>query len=134
MLIFSQKRVSDEKEDAMADSREPQDFDEWRLLASRDPEGFELARRRVLDVVIAQASEKRRQRLMALQWRIDRLRERSATPLAACILLSDLMWDSLTGDNGLLEAIRGDHGPSRHEPACHRSSVIPFHKVRPRQG
>ena len=116
----------------MADSRDPRSFDEWRSLATSDPEEFEQARRRVLDTVIAQSSEKRRQRLKAMQWRIDRLRERSATPLAACILLSDLMWNSLAGEKGLLEAIHGGLGSSCRQPSRRRSPVIQLHKVRPR--
>lgn len=100
----------------MTEKKQPRDFDEWRLLALRDPEGFEQTRRKVLEAVIAHAPERNRQRLEALQWRLDRLRERSATPLAACISLSDMMWESLAGENGLLEALQGgrehNHGAS----------------------
>lgn len=100
----------------MTEKKQPRDFDEWRLLALRDPEGFEQTRRKVLEAVIAQAPERNRQRLEALQWRLDRLRELSATPLAACISLSDMMWESLAGENGLLEALLGgrehNHGAS----------------------
>lgn len=112
----------------MAHSRQPRDFDEWRLLAIRDPEGFEAARRRVLDEVIAQAPENRRHRLKGLQWRVDRVRERSATPLAACISLSGMMWESLAGDNGLLDALRGEQGVGHHDPQGPHATVIPLHK------
>ncbi len=117
----------------MPDPRQPRDFDEWRLLASRDPEGFEAARRRVLDAVIAQAPEARRQRLKGLQWRVDRVRERSATPLAACISLSDMMWESFAGENGLLEALRGGQGCAPQKRPSHRSEVIPIRGDQPSQ-
>jgi hypothetical protein len=116
----------------MADSRQPVDFDEWQLLASSDPEGFEAARRRLLEAAIARAPEKRRQRLQALQWRVDRVRERAATPLAACISLSDMMWEAVAGENGLLEALHG--GCHTRKPRLpRRAVVIPLRRDRPGQ-
>ncbi len=115
----------------MFDAGQPRDFDEWRSLAKRDPEGFELARRRALDAVIAQAPESRRHRLRGLQWRVDRVRERSATPLAACISLSDMMWESFAGENGLIEALCGDHNSCRGKRNPHQRLVIPLHKELP---
>ncbi len=117
----------------MAHSRQPRDFDEWRLLAISDPEGFEAARRKVLDEVIAQAPENRRHRLKGLQWRVDRVRERSTSPLAACISLSGMMWESLAGENGLLDVLRGEQGVGHHEPKSQHSTVIQLHKEPPRQ-
>lgn len=113
----------------MADSRPPLDFDEWLTLASKDPAGFEAKRRKVLDAVIAQAPEERRQRLKGLQWRVDQLRGRSPTPLAACILLSEMMWESFAGENGLVEALRGECSPDR-KPRDRHSAVIPMRKDR----
>lgn len=112
----------------MAENREPQGFDEWRLLAQRDPERFEQTRRKVIEAVIAQAPERSRRRLEALQWRLDRVRERSSTPLAACISLSDMMWESLAGENGLLELLQsGKSLPD--DPSGERSKVIPLRRV-----
>lgn len=113
----------------MPDPAQPRDFDEWRILASSDPEGFEVARRKVLAEAIAQAPENRRQRLEAMQWRLDRVRERSATPLAACISMSDLMWQCLAGEHGLLEALRGGNCP--YEVSRQRAPVIQLRQVRP---
>lgn len=112
----------------MDEPGQPVNFDEWRSLARRDPEGFESARRRVLDALIAQAPEKRRRRLQAIQWRVDRVRERSANPLAACISLSDMMWESFAGENGLLDALRGGPGPAHHDSPDYQSPVVPLHK------
>lgn len=112
----------------MGENRQPRDFDEWRLLAIRDPVAFEKTRREVLEAVIAQAHERNRHRLEALQWRLDRVRERSTTPLAACISLSDMMWESLAGENGLLDALQGGKVHS------HRSPVVQLHRDRHGQG
>ncbi|HEY5602268.1 MAG TPA: DUF3135 domain-containing protein, partial [Gammaproteobacteria bacterium] len=40
-------------------------------------------------------------RLRCLQWKIDRVREKMPTPLAACVAISDMMWDSLDRLNQL---------------------------------
>ncbi|MGM0593587.1 MAG: DUF3135 domain-containing protein [Pseudomonadota bacterium] len=83
------------------------DFEAWQRLAHEDPEGFERRRRELLESVIAHAPESRRQRLRGLQWRVDKMRERAPTPLAACVSLSDMMWEALAGKRGLLERLRG---------------------------
>jgi hypothetical protein len=92
------------------------DFDSWRELAEKDPEGFENRRRAVIDAAIASAPEANRQRLRCLQWRIDRTRERAPNPMAACVALSKMMWERITGREGLLEAIgrlQGQPPPQR---------------------
>lgn len=100
----------------MAYPRQRLDFDEWRMLASSDPEAFEALRREVLQAVIERAPEHRRRRLRGLQWRIDQVRERSASPLAACISLSDMMWEAFAGDSGLVETLRGGYHRSTAHP------------------
>jgi hypothetical protein len=82
------------------------DFDYWRKLAAEDPQGFEVARRDALMAVISRAGEHRQQRLQGLQWRIDRVRETAANPMAACVKISSMMWDKMLGDGGLLESLR----------------------------
>jgi hypothetical protein len=114
----------------MADSIARRDFDEWRVLAGSDPEEFEAERRRVLDAVIARAPEKRRQRLRGLQWRVDYIRRRCASPLAACISLTDMMWDSFAGKNCLLEALHGEPRSSARDRADGAAEVIPLHPGR----
>jgi len=113
----------------MADSRQYRDFDAWRVLASRNPEEFEAERRKVLEAVIARAPEKRRQRLRGLQWRVDQVRGRSSSPMAACISLADMMWESFAGENGLRDVLHGDpRGPGK--TAQGRSQVIPIQRDR----
>ena len=70
------------------------DFDFWSQLAQDDPEGFECLRSETLESHILRASGARQSRLRCLQWRIDRIRDTSKTPMAACISISDLMWDT----------------------------------------
>lgn len=77
------------------------DFDDWSRLATRDPQAFESRRRAVLEAFVAGCPASRRQRLASLQWRIDRERDLSATPLAGCIRLSNMMWQAFAGPDGL---------------------------------
>lgn len=98
------------------------DFDQWRLLARSDPEAFESRRREVIDAAIARAPAKRQPRLRGLQWRIDLMRRRASTPLAACITLSDMMWQAFAGSNGLLERL---HGRGREHLLSTSSSPMP---------
>jgi len=104
------------------------DFDEWRVLARSDPEAFEAMRRKVLQAVIDRAPEKRRQRLQGLQWRVDQVRRRCANPMAACISLSDMMWEAFAGDRGLVETLRGSSPHPGNDPAGGPAKVIPLEK------
>lgn len=70
------------------------DFDYWLQLAQDDPERFESLRSATLESHISKAPEAQQNRLRCLQWRIDRMRENAKTPMAACINISNLMWDS----------------------------------------
>lgn len=68
-------------------------FDEWMRLAKDDPEAFEKRRVERLDAVLERASDKNRRRLAGLQFRIDRIRQKSRHPLGACMKLSSMMLD-----------------------------------------
>lgn len=81
-------------------------FDQWAHLAVSDPAAFEIQRRQIMDAVISQAPVERQQRLRCLQWRIDRVRDLSQTPMAACLQLSRMMWDSVVGPGGLLDSFQ----------------------------
>ena len=70
------------------------DFDYWLQLAQEDPEGFESLRSATLESHICRASDAQQNRLRCLQWRIDRIRDTAKTPMAACISISDMMWDT----------------------------------------
>lgn len=82
-------------------------FNEWSELASNDPDKFETQRRNAIEEMIRQAPASKRTRLRRLQWRIDQTRKLSGSPMAACIKISSMMWDSIMGKHGLLEALEG---------------------------
>lgn len=77
------------------------DFDAWSRLAAQDPEAFEMRRRMLIEQLIQSAPDTNRARLKGLQFRLDMERRRARTPLAACLRISDMMWQSLLGPEGL---------------------------------
>lgn len=103
------------------------DIEQLRHLADSDPEAFEHRRRELIDAVIARAPARRRQRLRGLQWRVDQVRSRSSNPLAACISLSDMMWEAFAGSNGLVETLRGNREDGEAGPSC-PLNVVPLDK------
>ena len=76
-------------------------FDEWLELSKRDPQSFESRRLESIEEFINSVPEDKQHRLRCLQWKIDRVREKMPTPLAACVAISDMMWDSLDKLNQL---------------------------------
>ncbi|UCE89189.1 MAG: DUF3135 domain-containing protein [Pseudomonadota bacterium] len=70
------------------------DFEQWSWLARNDPEKFEQLRTRMLESAMRGSRGTSRRRLEQLQWRIDRVRETNPNPLAACIAISDMMWET----------------------------------------
>lgn len=103
------------------------EFERWADLARDDPQGFESARRKVLESLIESAPPERKQRLSGLQWQIDRERERAGTPMAACLKLSSMMWDKVLGAGGLVEGLEQLSG-DRPVPLAPReaAAVLPF--------
>jgi len=101
-------------------------FDDWLELAMHDPEGFETARTVAIQGFLASSSEHSRQRLTGLQWRIDMIRQRSKTPMAACQAIYTMMWDQLAGDDGMLESLKtlanGTFTPKPH----YQANILPF--------
>ncbi len=104
------------------------DFDTWATLASEDPETFESRRRDILEAFFAQIPEQRQQRLRGLQFRIDMERRRSKSAMGACIKISAMMWDSVGGENGLIDSIRKlTHGVETAKGGpVQIASVLPF--------
>ena len=76
-------------------------FDEWLALSKSDPQSFESRRLESIEEFIKSVPEDKQHRLRCLQWKIDRVREKMPTPLAACVAISDMMWDSLDKLNQL---------------------------------
>ena len=113
--------------DSTNSERKQFDFDEWHQLASSDPDAFEQKRQIVIGKMIQNAPMAKQQRLRCLQWRIDQTRQLSNTPLASCIKISKLMWDSVLGENGMLVALKDldyDIEPEPNKSSASRSSGI----------
>lgn len=71
------------------------DFDTLMALALNDPDKFESERRKFIDTFINNVPAEKQQRLKGLQWQIDQGRKLARTPMASCIAISNMMWDSL---------------------------------------
>jgi len=85
------------------------DFDAAMELARTDPEAFEQYRQDVIEARIARAPERNQHHLRCLQWRIEQERERASNPIAACVKLYRMMWDSFAGECGLIDTMRNAH-------------------------
>ncbi len=104
------------------------DFEYWRDLAATDAAAFETARRQAIDALIDSAPEERqRRRMQGLQWRIDRIRDTAPNAMDACLKISRMMWDSVLGDDGLLERLRALEGKGARPVKPHfPAKVIPL--------
>ena len=91
------------------------DFDQWAKLAKSDPDAFEALREKAIEEMIGRMPEHRQQRIRCLQWKVDQVRNRAATPMAACMRISEMMWDSLVGCGGLRDAL-GQFGGTATQP------------------
>ena len=79
------------------------EFKQWVKMAQDDPELFERLRLEAINEAIEDAPESHQQRLRCLQWRIDQERRKASNPLSACVRISRMMWESVSGQGGLLE-------------------------------
>jgi len=111
------------------------DFDEWAALARSNPTEFEARRQALLNEYLRQFADADQRRLRGLQFRIDMERRRARTPLAGCIRLSSMMWDSVVGPNGLKNALNYFLAFHPDRPArsarptrsAYTARIIPFH-------
>ena len=102
----------------------PFDFDRWAALARERPEEFERLRETAITELIDSAPESLRQRLRGAQWQIDVVRQRARTPIAACLQLSDMMWDRVIGDDGLLVTLDQLARAAEGKPVRHTTATI----------
>jgi len=75
-------------------------------LAKEDPGAYENKRERMIQEVIDSTSPEVRRRMEGLQWQIDQIRSTSANPMQSCLRISQMMWNSVLGDDGLLDHMR----------------------------
>ena len=81
------------------------DFNQWSSIARENPEKFEAMREALLGQMIEQSPASIKRRMEGLQWQIDHIRNQSANPMAACLRISKMMWNSVLGEHGLLTAL-----------------------------
>ena len=82
------------------------DFDEWAKLAKEDPDAYERMREKMIQEVIDSTSPEIKRRMQGLQWKIDQIRSTSANPMSSCLKISQMMWDNVLGEDGLLDHMR----------------------------
>jgi len=64
-------------------------------LAEDNPSEFEAKRDELISEFIKSLPEKYQKRMACFQWRIDRIRDKTKTPIEACIAISNMMFDSV---------------------------------------
>jgi Protein of unknown function (DUF3135) len=106
------------------------DFDQWAELAKTDPAGFEARRAATIEAVIQRMPAHKQQRMRCLQWKIDQVRNQASNPMAACIKLSEMMWDSLVGPGGLREVLERVGNGRFEPPPKTTATVLKFHSAR----
>ena len=106
------------------------DFDAAMELARSDPEAFEQYRHDVIEALIARAPERNRLHLRRLQWRIDQVRARSSNPIAACVKLYRMMWESFAGECGLIDTMcNARNTPRGVENLTPKAKVLPLSRI-----
>jgi hypothetical protein len=103
-------------------------FDEWMLLATKNPAEFERRRGEIINFTIDNAPPRIQSRLRSLQWRIDKVRQRS-NPLSACIKLNRMMWCSIYGENGFLKALTTLTGNQFDKPIGNKKSSAKIYSL-----
>jgi hypothetical protein len=81
------------------------DFDTWMSLAQTDPVAFEERRSRLIEEFIERTPADQQRRLRGLQFKVDMERRRARTPMAACLRISDMMWQAVVGEGGLRDTL-----------------------------
>jgi hypothetical protein len=100
------------------------DFDVWMELAQNDPEKFEALRAQAIERVIEGVGGERKLHLRRLQWRIDQVRVRSKTPMAATMAISRMMWDSFYDLRDQYQDLFGDETGGRRPVEIARPAKV----------
>ena len=108
------------------------DFDAWVKLARQDPQAFEEKRKRIIEEAIQGAPAHKQQRLRCLQWKLDKIRDTSRTPLIACLHINRLLWENVTGKHGLLNRLQQlQSGHPDHSTDQTTAEITPLHPREP---
>lgn len=107
------------------------DFDHWVQLAQEDPDQFEIQRQQKIEQMIESVPEEIRHRIKGLQWQIDQARTSAKNPMASCLKISSMMWDTVLGDDGLVQTIENLGKTPKHsqEKTVQNAKIIEFSKA-----
>lgn len=98
--------------------------DELIKLAKQDPEALEALRLREINALIDSAPAQMQRRLRGLQFQIDAKRKLSKTPMAACMAISKMMFDSVYELNDALNGSQDSHTQTRD--AANPADILSF--------
>jgi len=102
------------------------DFEHWVKLAEQDPAQFEDLRSQTINNAIDELPEDKQLMLRRLQWKVDRVRELKSTPMAACLAITDMMWDTFYDLNRSYQWL-GDRGNKKAQlEALPKASILKF--------
>jgi len=104
-------------------------FETWMSLWQESPEAFESLRTKRIETFINSVPEPHRDRLRCLQWKIDRVRERAANPLAATIAISEMMWQSFNELGERYRELAGIMEGRQTKPSRRTATVLPFNRA-----
>ncbi len=104
-------------------------FETWVALWRESPENFESSRAKRITAYINSVPEKHRERLRCLQWRIDKVRERAANPLAATIAISEMMWKSFDELGAMYKELAGMVEGQQPTRPRRTATVLPFNRA-----
>ena len=97
--------------------------DELLKLAQENPEALESLRQREIESLISSAPEGMQRRLRGLQFQIDAKRSLSKTPMAACVAVSQMMFNSVYELNDILN---GDGKKLDNRKVSEAAEVLSF--------
>lgn len=92
-------------------------------LAQEDPDALEALRQREIETLISSAPSGMQRRLRGLQFQIDAKRSISRTPMAACMAISQMMFDSVYELN---DALNGDGSKPEAEQSRDPADILRF--------
>jgi len=107
------------------------DFDKWVKLAKENPDAYEEMRKKLIQEVIDRTSPEVRRRMEGLQWQIDQIRSTSTNPMSSCLKISQMMWDKVIGEEGLVEHMRRLSDPTQIPKANKPKELATVIDIRP---
>ena len=98
--------------------------EELLKLAKEDPIALEALRQREIEALIDSAPASTQRRLRGLQFQIDAKRRASKNPMAACVAISQMMFNSVYELNDVLNS-----APSTKDEPQKTANVLSFSKA-----